>query len=55
MQNNHKKQISFRQFMKIQTRWIIFYCNITGLDYLQAAELYAPTLRAKLESKYIIK
>lgn len=50
----NKKNLSFKQFMKIQTRWIIFYCNITGMDYVHAAEKYGAALRQKLESKYII-
>lgn len=49
-----KKKITFLQFMKIQTRFIIFYCRIYGLDYIEAAEQLAPILRKKLEQKYII-
>jgi len=47
-----KKQISMRQYMDLQVRFILFVSQANNMDNLTAAEIYAPLLAQKIRSKY---
>jgi|GEM_PF-4350064 len=47
-----KKQISMREYMNIQIRYLLYVCKRNNLDRLSAAEFYAPKMAEKIRSKY---
>ena len=46
------KTITFRQYMQIQVRFLLFAQRLTGLDYTFLATMYAERLSNKLNKKY---
>lgn len=46
------KNISFRQYLDIQARFLIFKQSCTGFDLVYLATLYAERLSKKLTTKY---
>lgn len=46
------KKISFRQYLDIQARFLIFKQTCTGLDLVFLAFMYADKLSNKLNKKY---
>lgn len=47
-----KKQISMKEYMAIQVRFILYVSQASKIDNLTAAEKYAPLLAQKIRSKY---
>ncbi|MGE5621084.1 MAG: hypothetical protein ACM3U0_00790 [archaeon] len=47
-----KKQISMKQYMDLQVRFILYKSQSSKIDNLTAAEIYAPLLAQKIRSKY---
>ena len=48
------RQISFKYYMQLQTRFLIYQASRLHISELEAAGLYAAKLRYKIEQKYII-
>lgn len=48
------KQITFKYFMQLQARFLIIQAAKLHLTELEAAKIYAPKLRTKIQQKYII-
>jgi len=46
------KKISFRYYMDLQARFLIYKRACTGLDFLFLATMYAERLNNKLNRKY---
>jgi len=47
-----KKQITMKEYMNIQIRFLLFISQTTNIDRLSAAEMYAPLLAQKIRTKY---
>ncbi|MGE5402815.1 MAG: hypothetical protein ACM3S2_20640, partial [Ignavibacteriales bacterium] len=47
-----KKQISMKQYMDLQIRFIMYVSQTSKIDNLTAAEMYAPLLAQKIRTKY---
>lgn len=47
-----KKQLSMKQYMQLQVRFILYKSRSSNMDNLTAAEIYAPLLAQKIRSKY---
>lgn len=47
-----KKQISMKEYMSLQVRFILYKSQSAKMDNLTAAEIYAPLLAQKIRSKY---
>lgn len=47
-----KKQISMKEYMNLQVRFILFVSQTNKIDNLTAAEIYAPLLAQKIRTKY---
>lgn len=47
-----KKQITMRQYMDLQVRFLLYISQASKIDNLTAAELYAPRLAQKIRTKY---
>lgn len=50
-----KKQISMREYMNIQIRYLQMICKIRDIDKLTAAEQYAPFLAERIRTKYNVR
>lgn len=46
------KKISFRYYMDLQARFLIYKRALTGLDFLFLATMYAERLNKKIITKY---
>lgn len=49
-----RKQITMKEYMNIQIRFLLYVCKRQNLDRLIAAEMYAPILAEKIRTKYDI-
>jgi len=49
-----KKTITFCYFMNLQAKFIRFLSYVTHRSEFDLADEYAPKLRSKIESKYIL-
>jgi hypothetical protein len=47
-----KKQMSMKEYMNLQVRFILFVSQTNKIDNLTAAEIYAPLLAQKIRTKY---
>lgn len=47
-----KKQISMKEYMSLQVRFLLYKSQANKIDTLKAAEIYAPLLAQKIRSKY---